>query len=149
MAQGSVSRRALRASSTTAGRRCHTSATGWSVDRPTPPVISPTDEPSTGVALCLPLVFTSCSRYMAAWSDIGATMRDPTVRLIAIEHQFGMVVAVALVHIGRGRIRKIQDAARRHRTALVFFGLALVVMVISIPWPGRPGGRELFRGLGL
>ena len=86
---------------------------------------------------------------MAAWSDIGATMRDPTVRLIAIEHQFGMVVAVALVHIGRGRIRKIQDAARRHRTALVFFGLALVVMVISIPWPGRPGGRELFRGLGL
>jgi hypothetical protein len=86
---------------------------------------------------------------MSAWSDIGAAMRDATVRFIVIEHQFGMLIAVALAHIGRARIRKSQDAARRHRMALIFFGLALVIMVISIPWPGRPGGRELFRGLGL
>jgi hypothetical protein len=86
---------------------------------------------------------------MSAWSDIGAAMRDATVRFIAIEHQFGMLIAVALAHVGRARIRKSQDAARRHRMALIFFGLALVVMLISIPWPGRPGGRELFRGLGL
>jgi uncharacterized membrane protein len=86
---------------------------------------------------------------MSAWSDIGAAMRDATVRFIAIEHQVGMLIAVALAHVGRARIRKSQDAARRHRMALIFFGLALVVMLISIPWPGRPGGRELFRGLGL
>ena len=86
---------------------------------------------------------------MSAWSDIGAAMRDGTVRFIAIEHQFGMLIAVALAHIGRARIRKRHDTAKRHRMALIFFGLALVIMLISIPWPGRPGGRELFRGLGL
>jgi hypothetical protein len=86
---------------------------------------------------------------MSAWSDIGAAMRDPTVRFIAIEHQSGMLIAVALVHVGRARSRTNQDARRRHRTALIFFALALAVMLISIPWPGRPGGRELFRGLGL
>ena len=86
---------------------------------------------------------------MSAWSDISAAMRDATVRFIVIEHQFGMLIAVALAHIGRARIRKSQDAVRRHRMALIFFALALVIMLISIPWPGRPGGRELFRGLGL
>ena len=85
---------------------------------------------------------------MSAWSDIGAAMRDATVRFIVIEHQFGMLIAVALAHIGRARIRK-QPAERRHRTALIFFGLALIVILISIPWPGRPSGRELFRGLGI
>jgi hypothetical protein len=86
---------------------------------------------------------------MSAWGDIGAAMGDATVRFIAIEHQFGMIIAVVLVNIGRARIRKSTDPARRHRMALIFFGLALVIMLISIPWPGRPGGRELFRGLGL
>jgi hypothetical protein len=83
---------------------------------------------------------------MSAWSDIGAAMRDAPTRLIVIEHQFGMIVAVALAHIGRARIRKNREGPRRHRLALIFFGLALVVIVASIPWPGRPGGRALFPG---
>jgi hypothetical protein len=86
---------------------------------------------------------------MSAWSDIGAAMRDDTTRFIVIEHQVGMVIAVALTHVGRARIRKNRDSAGRHRQALIFFGLALVVMLASIPWPGRPGGRELFKGLGM
>src|SRR5688572_7056689 len=36
---------------------------------------------------------------MSAWNDIGAAMRDGTVRFIAIEHLFGMIIAVALTHI--------------------------------------------------
>jgi hypothetical protein len=86
---------------------------------------------------------------MSAWSDIGGAMRDATTRFVVIEHLVGMVIALALVHIGRARIRKATDTRRRHRTALVFFGLALLVMLASIPWPGRPGGRELLRGLGV
>ena len=81
-----------------------------------------------------------------AFSDLGATMRDAPTRFIVVEHQVGMVIAVALAHIGRARIRKTADLVRRHRIALIFFGLSLLVMLISIPWPGRPGGRALFRG---
>lgn len=86
---------------------------------------------------------------MSAWGDIGAAMRDDTVRFVVIEHQVGMIIAVALAHIGRARIKKTADPQRRHRLALIFFGLAFVVMMASIPWPGRPAGRELFRGLGI
>ena len=31
--------------------------------------------------------------------------------------------------------------------ALIFFGLSLLVLLLSIPWPIGPGARSLFRGL--
>jgi hypothetical protein len=86
---------------------------------------------------------------MSGWSDMGETMRNAPLRFIVVEHQVGMLIAVALAHIGRGRIRKAADDARRHRTAAIFYGLALVAMLVSIPWPFMPAGRALFRGLGV
>lgn len=83
---------------------------------------------------------------MSAWSDMAETMRNGPLRLIVVEHQVGMIIGLALAHIGRARIRKAADAARRHRLAAIFFGLAFVVTVLSIPWPFLPGGRALFRG---
>ena len=83
-----------------------------------------------------------------AWGDLAATMRDDAVRFIVIEHQTGMLIAVALTHIGVARVRKNANPARRPRTALIFFGLALLMMLASIPWPGMPAGRPLLRGVG-
>jgi hypothetical protein len=103
----------------------------------------------TQMLIGLILYFFLSPFTMSAWDDLGAAMRDATVRFVVIEHQVGMIIAVALTHIGRARIRKATDSSRRHRLALIFFGLTLVVMAVSIPWPGRPGGRELFRGLGI
>ena len=80
--------------------------------------------------------------------DIGAAMKNDGLRFWTVEHLIGMVIGITLAHIGRGRISKTTDAARRHRTALVFFTLALIVILLSIPWPGRPiVGRPLFRML--
>ena len=81
----------------------------------------------------------------AALSDFGAAMGNSGLRFWAVEHVFGMVVGMALAHIGRARIAKAPTDARRHRLALIFYGLALLVIVISIPWPGRPNGRPMFR----
>ena len=55
-----------------------------------------------------------------------------------------MIIGIALAHIGRARARKA-DSFRRHKVAAIFFGLALVVMLASIPWPGTPNGRPLVR----
>ena len=80
------------------------------------------------------------------FADMGAAMRDPVLRFYTVEHIFGMVVALILAHVGRARVRRATDPAVRHRTILVFIGLAMVVLVLSIPWPGTPGGGVLFRG---
>ena len=83
----------------------------------------------------------------SGFENISLTMRDPILRFFVVEHLVGMVVAIALAHVGRARARKATDAAARHRAVLIFVGLSMVAVLLSIPWPGMPGGRELFRGL--
>lgn len=58
-----------------------------------------------------------------------------------------MLAALVLAHVGRVRIRKAGDPRRKRRLALIFFGLALVAIVASLPWPGMATGRPLFRTL--
>lgn len=76
---------------------------------------------------------------------MGAAMGNSSLRFWTIEHPFGMVVAIALAHIGLKRVQKTIDGVRKHRTALVFYTLSLIVILLTIPWPGRPIGRPLFR----
>ena len=77
--------------------------------------------------------------------NFSVAMQINVVRFFTIEHAIGMIAGIALVHIGRVKIRKAADADRKHRLAMVFFGIALVLMIISIPWPGLPVARPLLR----
>jgi hypothetical protein len=79
-----------------------------------------------------------------AMKDFGAAMRTPTLRFWAVEHVFGMLIGVALAHVGRVRIRKA-EMSRRHLVAAIFFSIALVAILASIPWPGTPNGRPWVR----
>ncbi len=80
----------------------------------------------------------------AAFSNFGAVMGDTVARFWAVEHITGMIVALALAHIGRARARKALGDAARHRTTAIFFGLSLVVILLTIPWPFMPAARPLF-----
>jgi hypothetical protein len=81
----------------------------------------------------------------AAMQDFGGAMRISAMRYWAVEHVFGMVVGLAFAHAGQSRIRKTADPVAKHRVAAVFFILALVAIVASIPWPGLPTARPLWR----
>jgi hypothetical protein len=80
----------------------------------------------------------------AATVNIGAAMGDSVLRFFLVEHAFGMLLAVTLAHIGRIRIRKAAEDRRRHRAAAIYFGIALVLVLLSIPWPGMPAARPLW-----
>jgi hypothetical protein len=82
-----------------------------------------------------------------AWGDMAATMQNGPLRFIVIEHVVGMIAAMGLIHVGRARIKKAADAAAKHKAAVIFLGLALLVILMSIPWPFTPAGRPYFRGL--
>jgi hypothetical protein len=97
------------------------------------------------VLIGLLLYFLLSPITTAAVKDFAAAMGNSGMRFWAVEHGFGMLIAVALSHIGKSRIRKLHDPVRRHRTAAIFFGLALVAILVSIPWPGTPNARPLFR----
>jgi len=96
------------------------------------------------VLLGLLLYFVLSPITGAALADFGAAMGVTQLRFFAVEHTFGMVLATVVAHIGRGRVRKAAPG-KRGRTALIFYGLALLIILASIPWPGMPAGRPLFR----
>lgn len=90
------------------------------------------------------LLYFALSPFTAeALRDFGGAMRTG-LRYWAVEHPFGMLIGVALAHVGRARLRKV-DMWRRHRVAAIFFGLALLVILASIPWPGMSNGRPWLR----
>jgi hypothetical protein len=81
----------------------------------------------------------------AAMQSFGEAMRSG-LRFWAVEHVFGMVLGLALAHVGRARTRKLTVDTRRHKVAAIFFGLALLAIFLAIPWPGTSNGRPLLRG---
>ena len=81
----------------------------------------------------------------AAMKDFGAAMRDPVLRFWAVEHLTMMLSAVVLAHVGRVLARNATDAAKKRKRLLVCFGLALLLMLLGMPWPGLTNGRPLFR----
>ena len=77
--------------------------------------------------------------------NFAAAMQIPAARFFTVEHAAGMVIAIVLIHVARVKIRKAGDAARKHRLAMIFFGIAMVVVIIAVPWPGMPVSRPLLR----
>jgi hypothetical protein len=78
-------------------------------------------------------------------NHFGESMRRADTRFWAVEHITAMIGAVALSHVGRVLARKAKDPAAKRRRLLITFGLATLLMLVGMPWPGRPGGRPLFR----
>src|SRR5262245_284614 len=64
----------------------------------------------------------------AALRNFGEVMGDKIARFWAVEHVTGMIIGIALAHIGRKRIHRTGSDERRHRLAAIFFTLALVII---------------------
>ena len=99
------------------------------------------------VVIGLLLYFFFSSFTMSAWRDMGGAMADAVIRFWAVEHVIGMLVATEFVHVGRVRMKKASEAPRKHFAAAIFFGLALVLMLASMPWPFSTAGRPMIRGI--
>lgn len=91
------------------------------------------------------LLYVVSPLIRAIFADFGAAMGVTGQRFFALEHALLMVIAVVVAHVGRARIRRTAEATVRHRQAALFFGLALVLIVLAIPWPFAPAARPLFR----
>jgi heme A synthase len=95
--------------------------------------------------LGLVLYFGLSPNMQAILNDFGASMRRADTRFYAVEHIATMFVAIVLSHVGRVLARKAATPAAKRTRLLVCFGLATLLLLVGMPWPGRPGGRDLFR----
>ncbi|MDP2113523.1 MAG: hypothetical protein Q8K69_05650 [Bacteroidota bacterium] len=69
-----------------------------------------------------------------AMSDFGAAMKNSDLRFYAVEHFAMMLIAVVLVHIGRAKSKKAKTDQGKFKIASIFFLIAAIIMVVSIPW---------------
>jgi hypothetical protein len=97
------------------------------------------------VLLGLLLYFFLSPITRAALSDFGGAMASSGLRFFAVEHVFGVIVGMVLAHRGRARVKAVADPVAKHRVAAIFFVLALIAILASIPWPFMPTGRPLLR----
>lgn len=79
-------------------------------------------------------------------SGMGDVMKNSYTRFFTVEHAGMMLLAWILVHIGRASVKKAPTDKAKHKKMLLFFGLALLIILISIPWPFREAvARPLYR----
>ncbi len=77
---------------------------------------------------------------------MAGVMKDDVYRFWAVEHITGMLLAIILVTIGKGVGRKQVSDVIKHRRSFWLFLVALVIILVTVPWPFREVGRPLFPG---
>ena len=89
--------------------------------------------------------------FSNSWFDklktgMGPVMKNSYDRFFTVEHTIMMILAWVLVHVGRTSVKRASTDAAKHRKMLLFFGLALLLILAAIPWPFRTEiARPLFR----
>jgi hypothetical protein len=71
---------------------------------------------------------------------MSAVMKNSYYRFFAIEHITGMLIAIILIHIGKAQARKKISDRAKHRRTVIFYLLALIIILATIPWPFRQLG---------
>lgn len=66
-------------------------------------------------------------------------LTESVVRFWKYEHMAGMILAIALVTIGRLLSKKAETEQGKQLRVAIFYLIALVVMIAMIPWPSREG----------
>jgi hypothetical protein len=81
----------------------------------------------------------------AAMSDMAVAVRDPALRFWSLTHMLTMVIALVAVRAGRVFAMSEPTSSARRNGRYLCFGIALLVMMAGVPWPGLAYARPLFR----
>ncbi|MDO7887033.1 hypothetical protein [Hymenobacter cheonanensis] len=72
-------------------------------------------------------------------------MKDPTARFFGVEHLAVMLLATILAQVGRIALKRAPTDTLKHKKAFTYFAIALVLVLLMIPWGIWNPGRPLFR----
>ena len=75
-------------------------------------------------------------------------MKEKLYRFYWLEHPLMMIIAIILITLGYGMSKKPVSDELKYKKAFQYFLLALIVILLAIPWPFREViGRPLFPGM--
>jgi L-asparagine transporter-like permease len=70
-------------------------------------------------------------------NGLSVVMKTPGLRFFAVEHMAGMLIAIILIHAGKAQARRPISDRAKHRRTMIFYLVALLIILASIPWPFR------------
>lgn len=80
------------------------------------------------------------------FQNFGEAVGESSVRFYGMEHSIMMIIAIVLITIGSAKAKRASEDIRKFKTLAIWFTIALVVILISIPWPFSPiDARPLLR----
>lgn len=59
-------------------------------------------------------------------------MSDAIGRYFKAEHTALMIIAIILITVGNAKSKRAADAVAKHKTIAIFFGLALIIIIVAI-----------------
>lgn len=72
------------------------------------------------------------------WRHFKEAVTNWDILFFALIHLIAMVVAIVLITIGSALAKRRPDDKAKFRTMLFWFGLALLLIILAIPWPFSP-----------
>jgi len=74
-------------------------------------------------------------------ASLGDIRDDKVASFFTLEHPVLIIIALALVHIGHGVVKKDLSSDRKYKKLITMYTLAFIVIMIAVPWPFRELGR--------
>jgi len=77
-----------------------------------------------------------------------SVMKEKFYRFFWVEHPVGMIIGIVLITLAHGMSKKNISDSEKFRKAFWLFLIALLVILVTIPWPFREVvGRPIFPGV--
>ncbi|GMN06737.1 hypothetical protein MTsPCn5_21260 [Croceitalea sp. MTPC5] len=80
------------------------------------------------------ILFFISANGLNAIRTLGMGGLNPASRLLAVEHPFINILAIALITIGWSRHKKKADDTAKFKSIAIFYGLGLLFILSRIPW---------------
>lgn len=80
--------------------------------------------------------------FISDWVNFSAPFVSKSYRFFTIEHLVAMLIAIMLITFGRTKVKKLTDSVTKHKRTFIYYIIALVIILASIPWPFRNLGVD-------
>lgn len=92
---------------------------------------------SMDIQLLIGLILYFSGVWFERLKHLGENMKDPMLRFFTMEHGLLLIIAWILVHAGRISVKKAATPQSKFKKTLIYFGIALLLILVAIPWPFR------------
>lgn len=77
-------------------------------------------------------------------NGMGETMKSSVNRFYVVEHLVGMLIGVIVITVGRSLLKRASLDTEKHKKLFIYYGIGLLIILLSIPWPFRGFGNGWF-----